>query len=436
MSRLQRLPKELRQHIIIHTLPVEITAEELRPQLILPLLLICKWLHNDALEVLSIWSPICLLRDPDIKNFGSQLSSCRNGFFKSLSLRVQLFATLDMKAFLRSEVRSTIPARHHVERWIDCIRRLPKEIINSVAVDLTPCPQSLRVKNPELVVPFVEEKEMAKKMLLLGTNMLAKLLRDVDSHFNHENRTGVAVPVLIDGQFGSNSASIIEQIVVKARRALFSPIFIGTYTPFEPDKDMPDSLMLTATFEAWRLDRFALKSLRRSDSDTMGDSDSMGDLGYWEPISPRWTSRSRVAYHINALMDEAGAKADLFKVLELWIWRLAKTMRHKWYYLPGIYDATQNEYYDFPRSRPSERRSMIHTVCWDLWMQTASYGDNDERFVRVYAVPEAEDESMFEWHDVEMNWRNDEATAYYERRRKTIARTHESLAVHLSGFHL
>ncbi|KAK9788253.1 putative R3H domain-containing protein [Seiridium cardinale] len=372
MSQLQRLPKELRQHIVIHTLPVEITAEELRPQLVLPLLLICKWLHNDALEVLSIWSPICVLRDPDIKNFGIQLSSCRNVFFKSLSLRVQLFATLDMNAFLRREVRSTIPARHHVERWIDCIRHLPRELINSVAVDLTPCPQSLRTKNPELVVPFVEEKEMAKKIC----------------------------PVLIDGQFGSNSASIIDQIVVKARRPLFSPTFIGTYTPFEPDKDMPDSLMLRATFEAWRLDRFALKSLRRSDTNTMGDSDSMGDLGYWEPISPRWTSRSRVAYHINALMDEAGAKADLFKVEAI------REAQHDTYRLLG------------------------------LWMQTASYGDNDERFVRVYAVPEDEDESMFEWHDVEMRWRNNETTAYYEKRRKTNARTHESLAVHFSGFHL
>lgn len=158
MACLLDCPAELRQQILGYILPDDVHNAGVAPRTapLLPLILTCKVIRLDVLELLRAWSPVYHIEDPAaITNTKTTTKSRRHldkdgPHMRRISLR--LFAGLDLKQ-MRSPPVDATEGVFHARSWLRCITMLPKRApaVESVTFDLTPAPAWMAAKRPDWV---------------------------------------------------------------------------------------------------------------------------------------------------------------------------------------------------------------------------------------------------------------------------------------------
>lgn len=359
MVQLEDLPPELRQQIILLSLPPKPTTEEPAPPHIQSLLLACQGLHEDTVQVLARWRPAITIREPNPEIIGPWFASTAK--CKIQSLRLHLFATMHPEIYFYASVGH---ASDWVRLWINCVGTLPRVGVERVIVDFTTVPQWLLKKRPDFVQSYIVDRLRGLSFLRAILDTAVDLLERLHKHFSEQNIG--SVPIEVCGQFWTKSRSRIQDIIDGARTRGVDPLFTGTYLT---GKELPDSLSLGKTCE-----RLGVTRTYRSKPGLHHDFTSLF------PIS--WSRESNTVYYNNALEDEEGARDDLITVL-----KAAQRRRKPVSASNPTPGSTENrvdlslEKVDF--HRPPQRRKMLHRLCEDLGMPKISMGEGNKRCFRI-----------------------------------------------------
>lgn len=158
MACLLDCPAELRQQILGYTLPDDVHNAGIAPRTapLLPLLLTCRAIRLDVLELLRAWSPVYHIEDPAaITNTKTTTPSRRRldedgPHMRRISLR--LFAGLNLKR-MRSWPIDAVVGVFDAGAWLRCVAKLPERApaVECVTIDLTPAPAWMAAKRPDWV---------------------------------------------------------------------------------------------------------------------------------------------------------------------------------------------------------------------------------------------------------------------------------------------
>lgn len=150
MASLLDCPAELRQQILSHCLPDAVHNAGAAPRTapLLPLLLACRALRLDALQLLGTWSPVYHIEDPAAITSRQRLD--KDGpHMRSISLR--LFADLDLAKMHGAAPMGAVQGVFDVDPWLRCVASLPRAAVESVNVDLTPVPAWMAARRQDWV---------------------------------------------------------------------------------------------------------------------------------------------------------------------------------------------------------------------------------------------------------------------------------------------
>lgn len=155
MACLLDCPAELRQQILGYTLPDDVHNAGIAPRTapLLPLLLTCRVIRLDVLELLRTWSPLYHIEDPATitTTTKSRRRLDKDGpHMRRINLR--LFADLDLRR-MRSPPVDAVDGVFDAGPWLRCVASLLKRApaVECVTVDLTPAPAWMAPKRPDWV---------------------------------------------------------------------------------------------------------------------------------------------------------------------------------------------------------------------------------------------------------------------------------------------
>lgn len=159
MASLLNCPAELRQQILGHCLPGDVHDAGTAPRTaaLLPLLLTCRTIRLDVLEILRTWSPVYHFEDPAAAVAVASSLPCRRRdlldaeepHVRRISLR--LFAGLDLGRMHSAAPMGAADGVFDAGPWLELVGWLPEEAVESVTVDLTPAPAWMTARRPDWV---------------------------------------------------------------------------------------------------------------------------------------------------------------------------------------------------------------------------------------------------------------------------------------------
>lgn len=153
MACLLSCPAELRQQILGRLLPHDVHNAGVAPRTapLLPLLLTCKVIRLDVLQILDIWSPLYHIENPAaIVNTSRRIFDNDKAHMRMINLR--MFAGLDLKKMRNMAPMGAVDdSIFDVDPWLQCVALLPRNVVESVTVDLTPAPAWMAAKRPDWV---------------------------------------------------------------------------------------------------------------------------------------------------------------------------------------------------------------------------------------------------------------------------------------------
>lgn len=158
MVSLLDCPAELRQQVLGYCLPPDVHGAGAAPRTaaLLPLLLTCRAVRLDVLQLLGTWSPLYHIEDPDAITTPPHPrrhdGDAGEPQMRRISLR--LFAGLDLARMRSAAPMGTVQGVFDVQPWLRCAASLPRATggaIESVTIDLTPVPAWMSARRPDWV---------------------------------------------------------------------------------------------------------------------------------------------------------------------------------------------------------------------------------------------------------------------------------------------
>ncbi|KAG8166118.1 hypothetical protein KVR01_004670 [Diaporthe batatas] len=402
MPTLLSLPPELRQHILSPCLPADVHNAGVAPRTaaLLPLLLTCRAVRLDVLELLRSWSPLYHIEDPRAFYVRSQQRGQRGrdddddvAQMRRVSLR--LFADLDLK-----RMRRVAPLGAHdegcfdVDAWLRCVGALPRPgdgdgagAVESVVLDLTPVPVWMATWRPDWVRANVLDARNRPFLVGCedGVRKIAAALFGV-----YEGAGGVSIS--LGGAVPSKARRVVEagleildpRLALEAQMGRMSVLDAGAggKVPFAGEyikgpADEPTRLRLGLVCLCWGVD---VRGLARGDyafetrliqirNEARKNGLATPELDFRALGWVYWSKQSSTAYFVNAEADERRTRDELVRMLAFAVGVRTETAG------PG---ATV----DFePAIRV--RRFLLHCLARDLELASVSVGDAGEKFVRV-----------------------------------------------------
>lgn len=400
MAQFTDLPAELRQHIIRLIpggVPAEVRLDHHRwPDPVNQLLVTCKLLRADTIQVMSTWSFDCLIsRSAFIDQLPLLVRAIRALGLdnKVQKIRLLVWSLIDIQHI--RDPSSTLRQHANLERiatkWTERLERIPTGDIKLVVVDATPLPQHIIDKRPQLA---------DANLRLFFTSMfvssqktkVSDIVLQAKKHFNpaafKEGEDGTEVDgehpdprsgtrVVLGGRFGENSRSAVEAImedsgIPSKQDPGDACAFVGSFC----DEDMPAHLSLHLLVQQcgiqldtggreglFRLDVSGVTLLEDANTNEVEPGRDFSALG---PLALGRASTS--AFYFHALEDEKAARAAVIKVLTF-----AADCRES----PGA-----TRHLDFLPATPTRRR-LVHELCDDMGLAHSTVDGQYGKFVRV-----------------------------------------------------
>lgn len=214
MASLLDCPAELRQQILGHCFPNDVHNAGVAPRTapLLPLLLTCKALRLDILQLLGSWSPVYHIEDPA----AIVTTTSRRGLdddephMRKISLR--LFVGLDLGMMHGAAPMGAIQSVFDVDPWLACVPSLPRAAVESVTVDLTPVPAWMAARRPDWVRSVVLDAR--NRAFLTGCAVDVKeLVRALCGSY------GAGVRVQLGGAVAWTTRRAVDDMMVSAGAA-------------------------------------------------------------------------------------------------------------------------------------------------------------------------------------------------------------------------
>lgn len=402
MATLLDCPAELRQQILGHCFPNDVHNAGVAPRTapLLPLLLTCKALRLDVLQLLGTWSPVYHIEDP-----AAILTSCRSDdepHMRRISLR--LFADLDLAQMHGMAPMSAVQGIFEVGPWLGCVASLPRAAVESVTVDLTPVPAWMAARRPDWMRSVVLDAR--NRGFLTGcAEDIKELVRALCGSY------GAGVRVQLGGAVAWTMRRAVDDMMVSTgATGGHGAEFVGfTGEWLSGPSEVPTRLSLVLICRCWGVEvggtaarerwygprmiqiRNEVSAVFRRGHSSLGACERTQwadrgpqarkeglttpdlDLGCLGPVC--WSKNSCTAYYVSAEEDEKRTRGDLVRLLAF-----AVEVR-----AAGV---PPNAVVDFaPAIRA--RRFLLHCLARDLGLASVSVGDAGEKFVRVSRVAEA-----------------------------------------------
>lgn len=401
MALLTDLPAELRQQIIRllpGSVPAEVRLDHHRwPDPVNQLLITCKLLRADAVQVMSTWSFDCLIsRSAFIERLPRLIRA-----IKALGLenKVQKIRLLVWSSMGIGRIRHPLsPLQQEVDsiesivtKWIEHLTRLPRGDIKTVIVDATPLPQHMTENRPQVVNANLRLPRTSG-FLRNNRGAVSDIMLHLNQHFNPallnkgEDETdvieeppdpGPLTRLILGGRFGEGCRSTIEAIlndsgISTTPKKSDASAFVGNFC----DSDIPPNLSLYRLAQKCgiHISTGGLGALLRLDISgitLLGDAqtneiDPDKDFSALSPLA--FSASSATAFYVSALEDEKDSRAAVIKLLTF-----ALDSRQS----PGV--ARRLDFLPVPAAR----KKLVHELCNDLGLAHSTVEDHFRKFVRV-----------------------------------------------------
>ncbi|KAK7712621.1 hypothetical protein SLS64_005005 [Diaporthe eres] len=380
MATLLNCPAELRQQILGHCFPNNVHNAGVAPKTapLLPLLLTCKALRLDVLQLLGTWSPVYHIEDPAaiVTTTSHRRLDDDEPHMRKISLR--LFADLDLAQMHGMAPMGAVQGIFEVDPWLGCVASLPRAAVESVTVDLTPVPAWMAARRPDWVQSVVLDAR--NRAFLTGCAVDVKeLVRALCRSY------GAGVRVQLGGAVAWTMRRAVDDMMVSAgATGGHGAKFVGfTGEWLSGPSEVPTRLSLVLICRCWGVEvggpaareRWYGPRMIQIRNEARKEGLTTPDL-YLNPLFPVcWSENSCTAYYVNAGEDEKRTRGDLVRLLAF-----AVEVR-----AAGV---PPNAVADFaPAIRA--RRFLLHCLARDLGLASVSVGDAGEKFVRVSRVAEA-----------------------------------------------
>lgn len=260
MACLLDCPAELRQQILSYILPNDVHNAGVAPRTapLLPLLLTCRVIRLDVLELLRTWSPVYHIEDPaaitDTKatNTTSRRYLDKDGpHMRRISLR--LFAGLNLRR-MRSWPIDATESVFDAQSWLCCVAALPEwtPAVESVTLDLTPAPAWMAAKRPDWVRATVLDAR--NTMFLRGcAPHILMLVRALCESY------GPGVGVSLGGVVPRKARRAVEEMMLAGEDSMPGGYHGARFVGFEGEwlsgsRDVPTRLSLALLSCCWGLE--------------------------------------------------------------------------------------------------------------------------------------------------------------------------------------
>jgi hypothetical protein len=228
MSCLLDLPSELRQAILLLALPTHITVGESMPSPIAGILLICKSLKKDTLEIIKQHRPIYIVRYPVHLQYLQHVEHVTH-------IKLELFSTSTIHN-LRNHFFTpweTPPLEALFSQWSVELVHLAKSVPKTVIVDLSPVPGYGREKSQEWISFLVNDSKISKRLFNKKDHQIASLVATIGSILGDSNKAKEkpGVTLIVGGFMSRKSGERIPRVL----EVLESLKRQGVRTDFQPE---------------------------------------------------------------------------------------------------------------------------------------------------------------------------------------------------------
>lgn len=405
MILLLDLPAELRQHIIRMIpggFPDELRLDRRRwPDPVNQLLVTCKLLRADMIELMRTWSFDCLIpRSIHIELVPRLIRAMERLGLKNKVRKIRLMVWYKMR---RGHIRGYVdPLQREVVlemsvlNWITRLSRLPRGNIKTVVIDATPLPQHMLDTCPHLINTNLQLSNTY--FLYWGYNQdLLSLIMHLSSHFNgtaFEQDTfhvvdqyperGCSTRIVLGGKYAEEFRPSVEELVPDAGGSTMSTgigacTFAGTFCSSEPPTHLSVHHLVQRC--GIRLDtggfkeRFAMEvsGIEPLPPSQQNEIDPSTDF---TALSPLFVSLSSAgAYYISAVDDEKNTRSAVVRLLTF----AARTRE----------SGVETQHLDFLPAPPA-REKLVGELCNDLGLAHKSIHGRFGKFIRVFSALDRE----------------------------------------------
>lgn len=415
MSLLTDLPAELRQHII-RLIPGSV-PEEIRldytgwPGPVDQLLLTCKLLRADTIQLMSTWSFDCLIpRSDDFERLPRLICAMQTLGLKNKVRKIRLLIWSNI------EIEHVRPLGDHNYRggelrriglrmgaaWRKALRMLPPGDIKTVVIDATPLPQTMIERHPNLVrANLIEPRTQVFvsenwRVILFIITLLKRTFKPVEFkqplawpwRAMGEGEGNADLPqepacwerparLVLGGQFAERSRSTIKKLLNTAGTApeRDKTSIICSFHGTVYDGELPARLSLhrlvqrcgihleiSGSPEDYALD---VAGITLPEGPQTNDVEPDKDFSALSPLAV--SKNSATAYYVNALEDEASARAVVTKLLKFAVDSRQSSDARSLDFLPAL----------------PHKRSLVYELCRDLGLESKNTHGEYGTIVRI-----------------------------------------------------
>ncbi|KAI0740402.1 hypothetical protein C8Q76DRAFT_191665 [Earliella scabrosa] len=385
MMSILSLPAELRQRILLLSLPDECSVERLPPS-VWNLLHVSRSIRDDMDQIISHWAPTLVVPNPtalpanlsDLPHSNDASSPTTTSPLpppprpRLESLRLYLFHDAKIDNILWTcycHGRYFYTHDDLIKAWTAALPAFlqgdaAKEL-KTIIVDATPVPGFIRAKNPNWLPLFLHDKRVSKRFIGDHTEGIAELIAKVvvctgggTEASGSAVVAGGGVRVELGGEYGPKSSRFIDELTAECKKLGITLPFTGTFLTWDPHScpRLRDAVkILTPVKKDFRclepgsVERRRAEALHRL----------LHTRGRW-PMDTKNVFGKAVALDVDVAMESLRAVLE-FKVDEE---RTVMDME----------------------PAGNVHRKFAHCLARDLDMATTSVGEDPERFVRVTKV--------------------------------------------------
>ncbi|KAI0739423.1 hypothetical protein C8Q80DRAFT_1123861 [Daedaleopsis nitida] len=390
MISILSLPAELRQSILLLSLPDECSVERLPPS-VWNLLHVSRSFRSDMDWVLSHWAPIHVVSNPtavpaylqsDLRPGNTASSTTTTSPLPTPphprleSLRLYLFHNANVdNIFWTCYCRGRNFYTHDdlINAWIATLPTFlqadaAKEL-KMVIIDATPVPGFIRAKNVNWLPLFLHDRRVSKRFIGDHMEGIVELIAKVVSCTGggteasgspSSSESSRRVRVELGGEFGPKSSGFIDELTAECERRGITLPFTGTFINWDPQScpRLIDAInILTPVKRNIRCLEPESAERRRAEA-----------LQRLVHARRRWPTDTKNAFGKASALDVDAAMECLRAVLEFKV------------------DEERTVFDMEPAG--NVHRKLAHCLARDLEMATTSLGEDAERFVRIVKVPQ------------------------------------------------
>jgi hypothetical protein len=356
------LPRELRQRILLLTLP-HVIKPAIVPYLSLParaILHVNHTIRQDMCWVLNNYSPHFYFNTPsDLSHLLSSLTQRSSDAFFDYKPK---FEHVAFSIFHDAKVDTMhwtcyCLGRHmhsHDElfnAWAAAVPFLPNQV-TTITLDITPAPGWMREDRPDWIRTFIQDRRVAKIFVPAHEDITLLLIQSIHQHF------GDGVTVQLSGHISEKNRSSIDAIIARTTAVGLNISFVGSVLAVQhttPKPPISDAVRKLAPLRyGW-----------------------IEEESRYGCLAPRNEKERKCAR-----LRDVGWSADTEK-----LWLRISTQNAAWAIdlLVRFGNFMTNDEVDSWDCEPMDnrKRALVHNMAKDLGCTTQSFKDEPERFVRI-----------------------------------------------------